>query len=163
MGTTLDNRYVVPYNPHLLMRYAGHVNVEYCNKSKSTKYLFKYVNKGPDRATLQITNNNDEPVDEIKQYYDCRYVSPCEAVWRIFKFDIHHQWPPVQKLMFHLPNEKLVYYDDNADLESTVNRNLQIDTMFLAWFEANKVYAKGRNLTYSEYPTKFVYSKSERK
>lgn len=75
MGTTLDNRYVVPYNPHLLMRYAGHVNVEYCNKSNSIKYLFKYVNKGPDRATLQITNNNDEPVDEIKQYYDCRYVS----------------------------------------------------------------------------------------
>lgn len=65
--------------------------------------------------------------------------------------------------MFHLLNEQLVYCDDNEDLESTVNRNLQIETMFLAWFEANRVYVEGRNLTYSEYPTKFVYSKTERK
>jgi len=93
-GAKLDNRYVVPYNPHLLMRYGGHVNVEYCNKSNLIKYLFKYVNKGPDRATIGVSTNpnsadKNKPVDEIKQYYDCRYVSPCEAVWRIFAFDIH--------------------------------------------------------------------------
>jgi len=34
-GTPLDNRYVVPYNPTLLMRYQGHVNTEYCNKSNA--------------------------------------------------------------------------------------------------------------------------------
>jgi len=68
------------------MRYQAHVNTEYCNKSNSIKYLFKYVNKGPDRATMKIGNgtSNDEEktnVDEIKNYYDCRYLSPCEAVW----------------------------------------------------------------------------------
>jgi hypothetical protein len=35
-GVQLDNPYVVPYNPHLLIRYGGHVNVEYCNKSNSS-------------------------------------------------------------------------------------------------------------------------------
>ena len=109
-GATIDSRYVVPYNPHLLVRYGGHINVEYCNKSNSIKYLFKYVNKGHDRSTIGVskkdnTTDKDKPVDEIQQYYDCRYVSPCESVWRIFKFDIHHKWPSVMKLTFHLENE----------------------------------------------------------
>ncbi|KAK2440738.1 hypothetical protein QL285_012114 [Trifolium repens] len=168
MGVTLDNRSVVPYNPHLLIRYAGHINVEYCNKSNSIKYLFKYVNKGPDRATQQISNDsankgNKEPVDEIKQFYECRYVSPCEAAWRLYGFDIHHKFPSVVRLILHLDNEQTVYYEDDVDIESVVDETLQKDTMFLAWFEANKKYIEGRNLTYSEYPTKFVYSKKDRK
>jgi len=30
--------------------------------------------------------------------------------------------------------------------------------MFLAWFEANKRFEEGMNLTYAEFPTKFVSS-----
>ena len=80
LGVEMDNRNVVPYNTYLLMRYQAHINVEFCNKSNSIKYLFKYVNKGPDRAAVEIFNrgqgeDNSEVVDEIKQYYDCRYFS----------------------------------------------------------------------------------------
>jgi len=69
--------------------------------------LFKYVNKGPDRATVKISNvaaylNKETFIDEIKRYYDCRYLSPFEVVWRTFAFDIHHRWPVVQRLTFHL-------------------------------------------------------------
>ena len=42
-GIKLDNRNVVPYSPLLLLRYQAHVNIEYCNKTNSVKYLFKYV------------------------------------------------------------------------------------------------------------------------
>ncbi|XP_073219613.1 uncharacterized protein [Cicer arietinum] len=81
-GISLDNRFVVPYNPHLLMKYQAHVNVEYYNKGNSIKYLFKYVNKGPDRAAIEISNQtkNGHVLDEIKQYYECRYLALCEAV-----------------------------------------------------------------------------------
>lgn len=166
-GRTFDNRHVVPYNPQLLMRYAGHVNVEYCNKSNSIKYLFKYVNKGPDRASLQIIREPDEGreeqlIDEIRQYYNCRYVSPCEAVWRIFAFDIHHKWPPVQRLTFHLPNEQCVSWNEKSDLRKVIDMNLNIDTMFLAWFVANCKYSEGRDLTYSQFPSRFVYDSTER-
>ncbi|XP_071713309.1 uncharacterized protein [Rutidosis leptorrhynchoides] len=33
-------------------------------------------------------------VDEIRNYLDCRYLSPCEAVSRLFSYDIHYSKPP---------------------------------------------------------------------
>lgn len=85
----LHNGFVLPYNRTLLQKYKAHINVELCNQNKSIKYLFKYVNKGHDRVTAAFyqSRNNDQGVqirDEIKMYYDCRYLSACEATWRIF-------------------------------------------------------------------------------
>ena len=153
-GIKLDNTNVVPYNPLLLLRYQTHVNTEYCNKSNSIKYLFKYVNKDPDRENLKITNpqkySTETPViDEIKQYYDCRYISPCEAVWRIFAFDIHHRWPSVQRLIFYLLYEQPILFKDNEYIDEILHTNDHKRTMLLAWFEANKIYPEGELLTYS--------------
>ncbi|KAI5418911.1 hypothetical protein KIW84_043221 [Lathyrus oleraceus] len=91
-GIQVDNRNVVPYNAKLLTKYQAHINMEWCNQSTSIKYLFKYINKGYDRITAAIVPNDDgtsnqpQNIDEIKQYIDCRYVSPSEASWRIFSF-----------------------------------------------------------------------------
>ncbi|XP_022003222.2 uncharacterized protein LOC110900650 [Helianthus annuus] len=79
-GVTLDNRSVVPYNKKLLKRYQAHINVEWCNQAGSIKYLFKYINKGPDRATVAVFDSDrgpDEeiPKDEIKEYYEARYMN----------------------------------------------------------------------------------------
>ena len=62
------------------------------------------MHKGLDRATIVIEDNvqnaengigpqHYEDVDEIKQYLDCRYVSPVNAIWRIFEFDIAYRYP----------------------------------------------------------------------
>ncbi|KAL6576859.1 hypothetical protein OROMI_011135 [Orobanche minor] len=82
-GVILDNRFFVPHNPLLLMRYQSHINVDWCNQFRSIKYLFKYINKGNDRVTATISQENndavgEQPVDETQNYYNCRYVSPCE-------------------------------------------------------------------------------------
>ena len=73
-GHHLHNGYVVPYNPTLLLKYGAHINVEWCNQARSIKYLFKYINKGNDKSTMTIFSTKPgSEVDEIKQYYDCRY------------------------------------------------------------------------------------------
>jgi hypothetical protein len=93
----LDNGYVVPYNPGLLRKFQSHINVEWCNQVGSIKYLFKYINKGPDRSTVGL---EDTDVDEIKEYYDCRYLSACDAAWRIYGFDVHYRFPPLKDYRF---------------------------------------------------------------
>ncbi|KAI5446051.1 hypothetical protein KIW84_014045 [Lathyrus oleraceus] len=74
----LDNMHVVPYNTRLLLKYQAYINMEWCNQSTSIKYLFKYIHKGYDRITATIvpsiskTLQDQEPIDDIKGYLDCR-------------------------------------------------------------------------------------------
>ncbi|XP_059629828.1 uncharacterized protein LOC132272751 [Cornus florida] len=84
-NATLDNRWVVPYNPYLLQRYDCHINVEICSGLSAVKYLYKYIYKGHNRATVYLSNiDGDDIIDEIKDYQEARWVSPHEAMWRIF-------------------------------------------------------------------------------
>ncbi|XP_061348988.1 uncharacterized protein LOC133294353, partial [Gastrolobium bilobum] len=135
-GVELDNRYVVPYNVQLLLKYQAHINVEYTCQSSAIKYLFKYIHKGQDRVTAAINHSDDE----IKMFYDCRYVSACEAAWRIFGFEIHYRFPHVQRLPFHLPNEKSVVFSDHASITDVKTRAESRQSIFESWMDANKKY-----------------------
>ncbi|XP_042012019.1 uncharacterized protein LOC121760408 [Salvia splendens] len=163
-GVPLDNRYVVPHNRFLLMKYDGHINVEWCNQSRSIKYLFKYINKGYDRVTTSFfqsgAGGTERCIDEVSLYYNCRYISSCEAAWRIFGFEIQYKDPPVERLSFHLPDQQHVVFDEADDLDTVLNRKTIHESKFLAWMEANKIYSQGRDLTYGEFPTKFVWKKN---
>ncbi|KAI3737233.1 hypothetical protein L2E82_27230 [Cichorium intybus] len=166
-GVKLDNRSVVAYNKFLLKRYQAHINVEWCNQSGSIKYLFKYINKGPDRATVAVVKRNNEDddqdvVDEIKEYYDCRYISACEASWRIFAYDVHYRYPSVTRLPFHLPGQQQVVYGADDDIENVLNKPSVASSMFLSWMKCNETYEKARELTYVEFPGKFVWNLEDR-
>ncbi|XP_050887928.1 uncharacterized protein LOC127093069 [Lathyrus oleraceus] len=165
----LDNMYVVPYNPYLLKKYQAHVNMEWCNQSTSIKYLFKYINKGYDRITAAVVQTESDGtsvirnVDEIKQYLDCRYVSPSEACWRLFSFPIHCRSPAVERLYFHLEGDNSVYYTDYELIDEVLDKPSVKESMFTAWMEANKIYFEAQNLTYSQFLTKFVYDRRYRR
>ncbi|XP_019195688.1 PREDICTED: uncharacterized protein LOC109189535 [Ipomoea nil] len=94
---------------------------------------------------------------------DNRYISPCEAVWSLFGFDIQLRAPSVERLSFHLPNQQSVVFADDDPVENIVNRPTIAQIMFLEWFEANKTFPDARELTYVEMPTRFVWKKDLRK
>ncbi|GKB48806.1 helicase [Tanacetum coccineum] len=163
---TYDNKYVVPHNHYLLLKYNAHINVEWCNRSKAIKYLFKYLNKGPDRATIVVEENVRSgtslapeqvvEVDEIKNYLNCRFIASCEAVWRLFSFDIYHSYPTVMQLNFHLPNQNAITLRDSENLPALLEREGINVTMFTDWFELNKRDPAARAHTYADIPKHYV-------
>lgn len=42
---TIDNRWVVPYNPYLTMRYKAYINIEVCGSVRAVTYIHKYIIK----------------------------------------------------------------------------------------------------------------------
>jgi len=167
-GITLDNRYVVPYNTTLLLKYQAHINMEWCNQSSSIKYLFKYIHKGYDRIAARVVpaeqnaRTIQQPVDEIKQYLDCRYISPSEACWRILSFSIHGRKPAIERIFFHLVEDKCIYFTDHSNMENVLEKASVTESMFTAWLQANQDYEAARELTYDQFVSKFVYNKKNR-
>lgn len=154
-GKTYDNRHVVPYNAFLSLKYQSHLNVEICTSITSVKYLYKYVYKGQDRVMYKVnpTNNvvEDEKLDEVSRYADARYVSSCEAAYRIYGFDLHDRSHTVVRLDLHLPNANTVCFDpnDNLDMESVRK------TTLTEYFTANRLIPAARDLLYTEMPSRF--------
>ncbi|XP_021975019.1 uncharacterized protein LOC110870125 [Helianthus annuus] len=160
-GVRLDNRNVVPYNKRLLKRYQAHINVEWCNQAGSVKYLFKYINKGLDMATAVVSGDTnstikEKPKDEIKEYYDCRYILACEASWRIFSNEVHYRYHAVMRLPFHLPGQQNVVYGANDDIDNVLSKPFVASSIFVQWMKLNETNEDARKLTYVEFPSKFV-------
>ncbi|GKE89607.1 hypothetical protein Tco_1567082, partial [Tanacetum coccineum] len=164
---TYDNKHVVPHNRYLLLKYNSHINAEWCNQSKAIKYLFKYLNKGRDRATVviqeNVTNGNSlvpqqiSKVDEIKNYLNCQILAPCEAVWHLFSFDIHHSYLTVMQLNFYLPNQNAITLRDSKSLPALLERDAINITMFTDWFKMNKRDPAARKHTYADIPKHYVW------
>ena len=173
-GKRMDNRWVIPYNRDMCVKYDAHINVERCAQKKVIKYLHKYMHKGADRATIVIEDNvqhpqqgngppNYEDVNEIKQYLDCRYVSPVDAVWRIFKFEITQRYPSVELLQYHLPGQQYVIFDDRDRLHRVVEEGAQRITMLIGWFIVNSEDPEARRYPYATFPSYYVWNKGMRK
>ena len=61
-AVTIDNRWVVPYNPYLTRRYQCHINVEVCSSIKVIKYLYKYIYEGRlSPLSLHSSLDSDRP------------------------------------------------------------------------------------------------------
>ncbi|CAH1427111.1 unnamed protein product [Lactuca virosa] len=162
-GNKMDNRWVVPYNPKLLMMFNCHMNVEVCSSITSVKYVFKYIYKGHDKQVINI-DPDGEPVviNEIKRYQDARYVSPPEEIWRIFSFPLSQIYPCVMALQVHLPNQQLVRFSEDDTLTSVVEKERDNRSMLTAFFLKNKEDIRAREYKYIDFPKKFTWDPKSR-
>ena len=164
----IDNRWVVPYNPFLSLRYGCHINVEFCSSPKATKYLYKYVTKGQDRAMVAtvLENGEESPRDEIKEYEDLRSIGSSEATWHLMSFPIADRYPPVLALRVHLEDEQQIVFDEGNEEEALEK---QRDTELTAFFKLNEHLNQNEDLeekllpSYIELPKKYRYDKSKKK
>jgi hypothetical protein len=154
---TLDNRWVVPYNPYLLRMFNCHINVEICSSIKAVKYLFKYIYKGHDRASISV---REAEVDEIRQYRDARWVTPPEALWRIYGFELSKIHPSVLQLQLHLENMHMVSYNDKENINDVISRDGTDRSMLTAYFEANNLDEKARGILYRDFPEHYTWQRS---
>ena len=75
-------------------------------------------------------------------FFFVRYISPCEATWRIFGFPIHARKPTVERLHFHLPGQHSVLYEDDDDIDDILSKPSISDSKFLAWMNSNKCFQR---------------------
>ncbi|XP_004308375.1 PREDICTED: uncharacterized protein LOC101294118 [Fragaria vesca subsp. vesca] len=159
--TMVDNRWVVPYNPWLLLRYDCHVNVEVCGSIKSVKYLYKYVYKGLDKVAMQVQSDLDN--DEIRQFVDARWVCAPEALWKIFKFVTTRIYPSVERLQIHLPDMQCIRFDATETIEDILANEHSQRTMLTEFFNKNHNDSEARRHLYREFPQYYRWDSKYKK
>ena len=177
-GITIDNRWVVPYNPYLTLKFNAHINVEICNTVQVLKYLFKYVYKGHDKTSVALEKTINP--NEIARYLEGRYVCPNESFWRILMYTMHEKYPSVERLPIHLEENQTVFFNDGD--EDNIVENGPPVTKLVAYFNqvaeermrpiSNLIRGTGidgslnptaLDLTYAEFPTYYAWKSNERK
>ncbi|XP_041016181.1 uncharacterized protein LOC121258704 [Juglans microcarpa x Juglans regia] len=123
------------------------------------KYLYKYIYKSHDCATFDvISEQSDQPVDEIQLFQLGRWIVPPEAMWRIFGFIVNEMHPTVYSLHLHLENQHLVTFPAKQSLNNIVNSDFYAKSMLTKIFSTDRVNENSRTLLYKEFPEFFVWS-----
>ncbi len=176
----MDNRWIVPYNFHLVTKYHAHINVEICLSISVVKYLYKYVYKGPNRdiaiierrvetpgqennAQAVVANGEWQNRDEIKTYFEGCYVFASETSWCLFSFRMHDETLFVTCLIVHEPGMHTDMYNDNANIFEIINREKIWKTMFIEYFQANIDYPLAKEVTYMDFPSMFTWTNGTKK
>jgi len=144
-GARFTNQYVVPYCPQLFLLFNCHLNVEISAGLGTVKYLSKYIYKGPDRETMEISGGVQ---DEIKAHLDGHFIGLTEACWKIFEFNIYKESPAVQHLPIHLPNEYYVNFHAHQTVNEVLARQNVEKTQLTTWFDYNSAHDSSLGLIY---------------
>ena len=152
--STEEDRWIAPHIPELIDELQCHIFVDVVFTVSIFTYLYKYLYKGPDHTSFHIPRQQDDPVDEIKDYVDGRYLSAHEAAWRILGFHVTSKTPSVTSLPVHLPGESMPRYAgaSTGDQEST--------SLLIRYFNRPEGDTFS-NLTYCEYFKQYVLYKCD--
>ncbi|XP_027158647.1 uncharacterized protein LOC113760290 [Coffea eugenioides] len=162
---TLDNRWIVPYNPYLLAKFDCHINVEICSGIEAVKYIYKYIYKGHDKVMYQITSQQTENIiDEIRNFQSARWICGPEAMWRIFAFDLTNIHPSVMTMHLHLQNHQSISFAENQTLDDVLANERNSRTMLTEFFSMNRTNKRAQDLNclYKEFLKYFTWNEGDR-
>lgn len=147
---------VVPHCLPLLRKFRCHLNFEVSSTSHIFQYLFKYIHKGPDHTHYNIRHESsadEDAIDEIEDYWNARYLSAGEAMWRILGFNVTGKEPAVTALPIHLPlsTSRHQYHGNNASGSTASLLNRYFNHPAGSFIDHNGVNRLFDELTYSEY------------
>ena len=131
----------------------------------STKIIviLNFFVSAPDYAWYHIRNSDAEPVDEIEEYWNGRYLSAGEGAWRILGFNITKKEPSVTAISIHLENNSShnqYLRNNNTSTMSSLNRYF-VRPLGIFFYDGTERYFK--DLTYCEYFTLFHITKYDRR
>ncbi|KAH7716721.1 Protein F59H6.5 [Aphelenchoides avenae] len=161
-GRVAHNGFVVPYNPELLLEFNCHTNVELCGGIRFVNYVYKYIHKQLDSAHLEVIAEGTLNADEIKRYIDCRYVSPQEAVWRLFEKAVHGRSHSVFVLHVHQRHER-IRVGRARDISRRGRKICPGQIPSDAFFRLNQVDRAARSLYYYEVPEHYKWDAKDGK
>ncbi|XP_074309757.1 uncharacterized protein LOC141644184 [Silene latifolia] len=122
------------------------------------KYLYEYIYKGHDRVSFTVEDGIEQrDYDEISAFQSARWISPPEAVWRIFRFCVNEIHPNVVPFQVHLQNMQTVLFRPYERLENIADDDSRKRTMLTTFFERNQTDSYARTLLYQQFPEQYVW------
>ena len=92
-----------------------------------------------------------------RRYYAGRYLSSCEAVWRILEFRTHEEIPAVNAFSIYLKGEQIVYFSSNILSQKLKlwKKNMQIKLMIYFYYKT--IYLNDVSRFYIKFPVHFTW------
>ena len=145
---SMEDLWIASHIPEIIDELDCHIFVDIAFTVTVFMYLYKYMFKGPDHSFFHIPHpqelsNPTEPINEIKDYIDGRYLSAPEAAWRILGFHLTNKIPSVRSLTIHLPGENIPQFLKEESASSLIryfNRPPQVIFDMLTYIEYNQQY-----------------------
>ncbi|CAB0007903.1 unnamed protein product, partial [Nesidiocoris tenuis] len=157
---TVNDQYVVPFNPAILLIMACHANVEIATSAKTIRYLMKYVYRAPDQAVVAVVDSGSSArrgvaavADEIREYQEARVVTASEAYWRILELPNRGSTPAVEALTVHLPNCQIVVYRPSFGRLPPHRRQ---SSRLLSYLNRPRNVPELQNLTYAQFYEQYI-------
>ena len=151
-GFVYDNRWVVPYNEFILIKYDCHVNTEFIGSLTTIKYVYKYVHKGFDVSTVGVEEINDR--DEVTRFINARTIDPYDSHWRMSQYRIQERFPAVQKLAIHTEGQHTVIFREGKAAQAIEEVK---DSTLMAFFKLNIEDEDARKYKYQDIPKYYTW------
>lgn len=153
-GFVFDSRWVVPYNPWVLLKYKCHINVEFVGSFHTIKYLYKYVHKGVDVGTVTI-----EDTDEISRYINARTIDAHDAHWRTMEYKVQDRFPAVINLAIHTEGQQNIVFREGHAQEALAAAK---PTTLLGFFNLNRSDPEARQYLYMDIPEHYTWNEQKK-